>query len=186
MNALMVPVLVGVLTATAGMALGQGLSGENLLTGMPEGFKAGYDAAGNGQEIHELVPADETVEDWSRMVTVQIFHGASDANIAGFAAEMKSGWEGACPGGVGTPLEEGDTNGYPYVLWRFVCPLNPGTGKPELMWLKAVAGKDAAYVVQYAFRREMAPEREQAALAYLARTSACDTRDPARACPPGM
>ena len=51
-----------------------------------------------------------------------------------------------------TKLTEGDVNGFPFVLWSFVCPLNPQTGKPETMYFKGITGSDAFYSVQYAFR----------------------------------
>jgi hypothetical protein len=54
------------------------------------------------------------------------------------------------------------------------------------MWMKAISGADAAYVVQYAYRANLTEEREQAALDYLKGVSACDTRVKAHACPAGM
>lgn len=181
--------LVALATALALASTGaraQGLSGENLLTGVPDGFVSGDDAAQDGQEIHEFVPSGETVDEWSRMVTIEIYHGARGADVAGFAGSIAGGWEKACPGAVAGALEDGSVNGYVYVLWRFTCPLNPATGKPETMWMKAISGADSAYVVQYAYRAELSDAREQPALAYLADTSACDTRTPDHSCPAGM
>jgi hypothetical protein len=173
-------------TAISSAVVAQGLSGENLLTGVPDRFVSAYDAAQDGHELHEFIPRGETVDDWSRMVTIEIVHGAHNIDLVAFAQNVARGWENACPGssvgGVGT----GGANGYPYVLWRYVCPVNPATGKPETMWMKAISGADAAYVVQYAYRATLTDEREQPALAYLAGASVCDTRAPAHACPRGM
>jgi hypothetical protein len=159
---------------------------ENLLTPMPAGFTVGYQAAEGPQEIHELIPEGESIEAWSAMVTVQIFRGLGGIRSDDFAGNMAGGWQQACPDAVVNKIEDGTTNGYPYALWSFVCPMNPATGQPETMWFKGISGADAFYSVQYAFRAASSPEREQTALGYLGQASACDTRKPGRPCPAGM
>src|SRR5262245_12991559 len=49
------------------------LEDENLLVSMPKGYKIGYQKRAANQAISEMVPQAETVDDWSEMVTVQIF-----------------------------------------------------------------------------------------------------------------
>lgn len=178
---------LGVLALWAGPALAQGLDAENLLVGIPEGFELGYQAQSpEGIEIHEFVPTGETVEDWSAMVTIQIFRGLSDLPGDVLATNMAEGWQGACEGSSVTKLTEGDVNGFPFVLWTFLCPVNPQSGKPETMYFKGITGSDAFYSIQYAFRQEPADELDSIALPYLIGASACDTRKPERPCPEGM
>jgi hypothetical protein len=168
------------------IALGEGLKDENLLIGIPQGFESGYNAARGQIETHEFVRTGETEEDWSEMVTVQIFHGAGAYWGDDFALNLADGWAGACPGGSDRKLTEGVVNGFPFVLWVYLCPLNPQTGKPENMYFKGISGSDAFYSVQYAFRSNPTADGETAALAYLIDASACDTRRPDRPCPAGM
>jgi hypothetical protein len=170
----------------AGAALAQGLEAENLLVAMPDGFEVGYQAAQDDQEIHELIPSGESVEDWSQMVTIQIFRGLSEVPGDLFAANMAGNWEGACEGATVNKLTEGEVNGFPFVMWFFGCPLNAQTGKPETMYFKGISGSDAFYSVQYAFRSAPADELDTIALTYLVGASACDTRRPERPCPAGM
>jgi hypothetical protein len=174
------------LAGCSGPALAQGLTAENLLVGLPEGFVSGYDGAQDGQELHEFVPQGESVDDWSRMVTIEIFHDAHNIDLVAFAQDIARSWQDACPGSSVGGLGQGGINGYPFVVWRYLCPDNPATDKPEIMWMKAISGADAAYVVQYAYRAELTDDREQAALDYLKAVSACDTRVKAYACPSGM
>jgi hypothetical protein len=169
-----------------GAAYAQGLTDENVLVGIPEGFVTGYDASQEGQEIHEFVPAGETVENWTRMITIEIFHGAQNADVEKFAGDVAGGWASACPQSTVTPLAKDTINGYPYVIWRYVCPMNPETGKPETMWMKAISGADAAYVIQYAERAVFDTAAEQPVADYFAGVSACDTRSPDHPCPKGM
>jgi hypothetical protein len=58
-----------VVCATAGAGQAQQLKNENLLVGMPQGFKLGFKDSKNGMNMQEFVPADETVQNWTEMVT---------------------------------------------------------------------------------------------------------------------
>lgn len=183
--------VLSVLAVAAGLALAAApvqaqLSAENLLTNLPEGFEIGFQTRQGTMDMMEFVPRGETVENWSTMVTVQILHDADDADPGAFARNLGQNWQGACQGSSVSKLDAGETNGFAFALWHYACPLNPGTGKPEAMWLKAIAGADALYVVQYAYRAASTKELEQPALAYLAKASACDTRRADRPCPAGM
>jgi hypothetical protein len=162
------------------------LQDENLLTSLPRGFVVG-DTQSNGREdMAEYVPTGESVNDWSRMVTVQIFHGLANADTEAFAGKLETGWKSACPGGNAKKIKTGAENGYPFSLWVFNCALNPETNKPETMFLKAIGGGDALYSAQYAFRSLPSKDKATAALGYLVEVSACDTRRKDRPCPPGM
>ena len=175
--------ILAVLAATTlpGAACAQEkLEAENLLVGVPDGFVVGDRADGkSGLIAAEFIPQGETIEDWTRMVTVQVFRGEKHGPDK-FAQNLKIGWEGACVERLGS----GAVNGYRYSAWSFGCPLNPKTSKPETMWLKVIRGKDALYSVQYAFRALPTAEFEKAANEYLARVAVCDTRAPKHPCPP--
>lgn len=162
------------------------LQDENLLVQLPDGFKSGYTASNGKEDMAEYVPTAETVDDWSRMVTVQIFHDAKNADPDGFAGNLAKGWTSACPGGAAQKSTAGVENGYPFALWAYSCPLNPETNKPENMFLKVTSGADALYSVQYAYRREASKELVQPAIDYLKTVVVCDTRRDDRPCPKGM
>ena len=51
------------------------LVNENLLVAMPEGYKLGWQDRNAQRLMSEMVPAAQTVENWTEMVTVQIFFG---------------------------------------------------------------------------------------------------------------
>lgn len=174
------------LAALAGPVLGQSMQGENLLVGLPQGFKVGYQAEQGPMLMHELVPQGESVEDWSKMVTIQVFRGLRDMPGELFAGNLARDWAAACANGSARKLTDGTVNGFPFVLWAFTCPLNPQTQKPETMYLKGISGSDAYYAVQYAFRAAPDASLDDIALPYLVEASACDTRKPERACPEGM
>jgi hypothetical protein len=162
------------------------LENENLLTTIPSGFKVGFQNKSASQAIAEYVPEQESVEDWSRMVTVQIFYSLKGADPEAFAGKLAKQWLAACSGGAARKATSNVENGYKFSLWIYNCPRNPQTGKSENMWMKAVSGADSLYSVQYAYRREMSDELIAPAMEYLRRVIVCDTRRAERPCPKGM
>jgi hypothetical protein len=161
------------------------LENENLLVTMPPGYKVGYTKHTPKGVITEMVPAAETVENWTEMVTVQIFFGMKDS-VMGFRLRMEKLWLSSCAGARSAPVSGGIENGYVTTMWRLSCPLNKQTGKPEMTWFKAIAGNDSFYVVQKAFKFEPSPAQAEQWVGYLNKVSACDSRLPERACPKGM
>ena len=113
-------------------------------------FQLGHSQQQGGSNIREWVPRGQTVHNWQRMVTVQSF--TPGRAVADFQRIMDALWRNSCPGGQTTPVSEGEENGYRYALWLSDCPKNPATGKPEIIWMKAIAGKNTLYLAQYAFR----------------------------------
>ena len=112
--------------------------------------------------------------------------GQTVADPDRFASELAGNWKGACPDGTGVKSKAGVENGYRFSLWVFECPLNPATGKPEAMFLKAISGSDALYSVQYAYRQALTKELIGPAIGFLQQARVCDTRRADRACPAGM
>ncbi len=186
MNALP-PRLARILIFTAILAVANGvqagaLEDENLLQGLPDGFTVGHSTQRAGLTMVEYVPAAESVENWSQMVTTQIFHG-NPKSLPDFFGTLQQSWSGACEGAVVTPIRDGEENGYAFALWMFSCPFNAATGKPEMTWMKGIRGNDALYVVQWAFRTEPSEDDVRRSIGYLRGVMVCDTRIERSPCP---
>ncbi len=121
----------------------QPLKNENLLVGMPQGFKLGFKDSKNGMNMQEFVPASETVENWTELVTVQVFLSRKDLEPAPFLGAMQQQWAGACKSSTATPLATGKVNGYDAASILLRCPLLASTGKPETTMLTAIKGNDS-------------------------------------------
>src|SRR5262245_33256998 len=173
------------LAAVAASAARAELQNENLLVQLPAGYKIGFQKRQDKAQISEMVPSGESVNNWTEMVTVQIFFGLN-VTPEQFKARMERDWAGACPGSASRPIAAAPVRGYPSNLWAMSCPRNPGTGKPENTWFKTIKGNDSFYVVQKAFKFAPSKEQEKKWLDYLDGISVCDTRVAARACPKGM
>ena len=162
---------------------GTGMENENLLVEVPTGFKIDYQAEQNNMVINEMVPQNESVNDWTTMVTVQIFLGETNTTPEQYQETMTQSWFNACQDSESYPVANGDENGYNFVLWQLYCPLNPSTQKVEYTYMKAIQGKDSFYLVQVAVRHEPSSDEITQWMNYLREVQVCDTRIPERACP---
>lgn len=161
----------------------QQLKNENLLVGMPQGFKLGFKDSKNGMNMQEFVPASETVQNWTEMVTVQVFLSRKDLQPGPFLAAMQKQWAGSCKDSTATPVSTGKVNGYESASILLRCPLLAPTGKPEITMLKAIKGNDSFYVVQRAVRSVPPPERLESIKKYIEGVSVCDSRSTTSPCP---
>lgn len=162
---------------------GTDLENENLLAELPSGFKVDYQAEQGNQTITEMVPEGESVEDWTTMVTVQVYLG--ETNIAPIQAQetLTNDWFNACENSASYPVADGAENGYNFILWQLFCPLNPSTQKVEYTFMKAMQGNDSFYLVQVAFRHEPSDDEITQWMGYLKEVKVCDSRIPEQACP---
>lgn len=161
---------------------GTGLENENLLAELPNGFKIGYQAEQGNQTITEMVAESESVEDWTTMVTVQVYLGENNTTPQQAQETMTNRWFGACENSETYPVADGAENGYNFVLWQLYCPLNPSTQKVEFTYMKAIQGNDSFYLVQVAFRYKPTDADITQWMNYLRDVQVCDSRIPDRAC----
>lgn len=158
------------------------LKNENLLQTLPQGYKVDYQAKQSTMLMTEMVPQNESVNQWSEMVTTQVFFNMK-VTPSDFQARMQTMWAASCQGAEFVSLRQGEENGYAFSFWMQVCPLNQATGKPEITWFKAIQGNDSFYVVQKAFKFMPTNEQVVAWTQYLKSVQVCDTRIKGRECP---
>jgi hypothetical protein len=188
----MTPQLPWLIRSGAAVLIGCGLAvaaqpaldAENLIVSPPGDFKVGYDSHDANKSITEFVPAQETVEDWTRMLTVQVFRHAK-IEAAAFLQGVGKGFAEACPGTTvrGNGIRTGQVNGYVVSMLFLQCPKNPATGKPETTIFRAIKGNDALYLVQRAWRAVPAQQDVDETMQALAHVMVCDTRASEHPCP---
>jgi hypothetical protein len=162
--------------AAAAIASSQTLTaGENLVFSPPKNFAVGYRSSHDNRVMTEYVPDGQTVDDWTQLVTVQIFHGAT-VDPATFLKGVGARYEGHCPGTSAKGIFTGQSNGYVVSMLLLKCPNNPGTGKPETTAFRVIKGRDALYSVQHAWRAVASDQEVDVAMHALAAVTVCDTR----------
>ena len=118
------------------------------------GFVVGFEKANAEQSILERVPAGETVERWTRMLTSQRNTGRGrDPGPRQLLANMQELMGKSCPGGSTSEIVTMTVSGRPAARMRSDCPLNPQTGLPESYFIVAFAGTNDLFAEQVAVRR---------------------------------
>ena len=103
--------------------------------------------------MREFVPRGETVEAWTRMLTVQTVPWRTGLTPTGVLRMVAAGMEGACSGASPSAIEPAGLNGRDGATIRVDCPRNSQTGKAETMFARAVQGDRSITIVQAATRR---------------------------------
>lgn len=147
------------------------------------GFVVGYEAADERQSMREEVPAGETVEDWTRMVTTQRFAGVA-GRISPFqlVASMARMMSATCPGATTSEPASLVRNGHAAAQARADCPMFAETGKPETFIVLAISGTRDLHVKQVAFRRVPTADDIRWGEEFLAGVVLCNGGDNSEAC----
>ena len=116
-----------------------------------DGFVTGFQAANAEQSILEEVPAGETVDSWTVLVTTQRF-AVADAALSIFTDAFLGGLTAACPDATHTDPASFEHFGKPALMFSAVCPNSPLSGGREEMTVLAISGSEAMHVKQVAFR----------------------------------
>jgi hypothetical protein len=175
-------VLVG---CVASVSLGQSLiEAEHLMFSPPKDFIVGYKASHDNYFITEFVHTGQTVDDWTEIVTMQIWRHET-VDPASFLQGIGGRYKKDCPGAEvdGGGIHTGQVNGYAISMLVLRCPNNPSTAKLETTVFRVIQGNDALYSVQYAWRSVPSDQELKDALHLLANATVCDTRTPGHPCP---
>jgi hypothetical protein len=156
--------------------------GETLVQPTIPGFKLGLSNGNAGGSTQQYVRESESVQSWTDMITVQSIKGRGDwvpgVYLSGYGQTFMKRCPKAQHGRIGT----GIANGYPAAILAIQCPMSPDK-KPESVFLRAVQGKDAFYLIQFAIRRIPSRNEVIAIDGYLQAVTLCDVRDSRHPCP---
>lgn len=156
---------------------------ENLLQPLPSGFKIANQQHNSRGALTEMVPSTESVDDWTRMVTTQIYFGSQGPSFDAYQSSMEERWKAACDIAEAAPITSGKENGYDFRIWMQSCHFNDKKRPPEITWFKMIQGNDSSYVVQVAFHTELEKSQVIQWMKYLKEVTVCDSRLRERACP---
>ena len=128
---------------------------EQLNFKIPKGYKIAYKNQNNNQSIIEFIRRNESLKNWTRMVTIQTFQYIKDYEPEPFILSMAKLAERQCDKTQLFPVKNGQQNGFQFSQKVISCDPNKFTGKPETMNIKAIKGKNKFYVAQVSNRVEM-------------------------------
>ena len=125
-------------------------AGEWLAMPMPDGFATGYRQTAQMGSIEERIPKGETVESWTRMITLITLNGDLEPEL--YAGEFDKRLVGGCPGAKAWPRTKSHMGARPAIDGRLDCPRNPTTGLPETLFYRIAGAPGHIHMVQVAFR----------------------------------
>ena len=167
----MKPIIVAaVMLATAGLAAAQApqrVPDRQIVLPPMGDFVPGYQQHAGRQSIVEFVPRGQTVQRYTKIITLNTFPvppGMTEAAaLAGFAKR----YQAACSGTTYTvvPLANGNAG------VRLDCARNPQTGKRETVFARAVAMHPEMAIVQYMTTYLTMPPEAQAARDFLGKVT---------------
>jgi len=157
------------------------LEDETLLVTLPQGFMVGTRTSHDGMQMQEWVRLNEKIDNWSELITVQIFH-EKHYEPAQFLKFIGGQWLIACPGSKPNTINNGEANGYKTSMVLLQCSLNPVSKKPEATLFRAIKGNDSFYVVQWAIRLDASQEKIANMAKFLSTVNVCDTRTKEHPC----
>ncbi|MEX3014327.1 hypothetical protein [Gymnodinialimonas hymeniacidonis] len=158
---------------------------EQLLAPIPPGYTLVFSTQSEdgSATMQEWVPDGESTGNWSQMLTVQIFHGLTDVPPGVFHGRLRTLFQEQCASGEHLPITDGVELGTPFDLMLATCPDAPNANGRETFVSKAMAGQDALYLVQGAWRGELSEALMTEWTQYLATVTVCDSRRVEAPCP---
>lgn len=155
MRKLALPLATGMLCAGTAFATEPE---ERLVLDLPDGFEEVTALVSGPAQITEYVPRGQTATDWHEIVTVQVFSGLTGVDPRGFLGGVAATAIRGCAEASADLVAETAEAGVPVAVAVISCPHSPGSDGPETFIAKAMAGRDAFYVVQASWRGVPATE----------------------------
>ncbi|MFD2204928.1 hypothetical protein [Kiloniella antarctica] len=133
-------------------AVGQGGNGEFFMAAIPDGWQALPRVTEVQQTSAEWLPMGQTVENWTDMITVQVFPGWAEGDVSVFLDELADIYKKNCEVSGATPPLKDQVNGFLTGFRLINCTRDLTRNSGEVSLFRALIGKNAAYLIQRVFR----------------------------------
>jgi len=108
-------------------------------------------------ELVEWIPADQTENAILDILTKQVFYNKKNEDPSAFVSRILSGVGKSCERARVNGPKSQTENGYPVAYAQVYCVNQKGAAKDVDIFIKAIRGESALYVVQREFRRPAKP-----------------------------
>lgn len=182
---------LGLLFWLAGAASAQQGGGEQLFLIPPKDWTIGYHDLKAGIDLTEMMPAGQTLSNWTEMLTVELIQGKPTMDVPTLLnLRLDAIHEGCDEVGAG-PIQTRVENGYDSGIRAIGCPRSKRYGKGELSLFKVIMGRNRTYVVSRAwsgpaYAKDKPPVNAKMTedwLAFMDKVLICDSSDRTHPCP---
>lgn len=157
---------------------------ETLQLLLPEGYFVAHEQSTDTASILEFLPEGQSLDDWSRMVTVTRSALGHPAPARAITATLAQSMLNTCESLSARVVQESAQNGYETVTLLTHCPQSVmDASVSESAIIKVIAGAQTAHTVQFAWRAALAGEDVfQGWLGWSEAQILCDGDLPAHPC----
>jgi hypothetical protein len=133
---------------------------EGLKFSWPDNFnwQVGSDQENDTQHLVELVPADQTIDNWKILVTMQTLKGVVNVPIASVPESLMSQAQKTAVGARLTILEKDDKAKAPWILFKIESPSFTNDPTPESQLYYVIQGQTALFINFVAVKRRGLPD----------------------------
>ncbi|MCZ4281134.1 hypothetical protein O4H49_10125 [Kiloniella laminariae] len=149
---LLVFIPVAAVQAAGDSVIAQGGDGEVFFAALPEGWHALPRATEQQQTTAEWLPPGQHVENWTNMITVQVFPGWAGGDVDDFLNELAEIYGQNCEASGATPPLKDQVNGFPTGFRLINCTRDLTRNTGEVALFRATVGRNALYLIQHVFR----------------------------------
>jgi hypothetical protein len=142
----------------------------------PDEFEVGYQGRNDSIQMIEMVQPPETVDTWTKLITLQLFFNAAKREGAdAFYERWRNAMHQTCAGTTDISVQ-GMVDGMHAIKSSLSCPKNPQTGKPENLVAVVVQGNANLMMVQIAFRHPLGTTDNALVQRIIRSLKVCDQR----------
>ncbi|OUS18768.1 hypothetical protein A9Q97_00310 [Rhodospirillales bacterium 47_12_T64] len=145
-------VSTGLAQAAGDSVIAQGGNGEVFFAALPDQWGALPRKTLAQQTTAEWLPPGQTVNNWTDMITVQVFPGWAGGDVLNFLDELSEIYSKNCEVSGATPPLKDQVNGFPTGFRLINCTRDFTRNTGEVALFRATVGSNALYLIQHVFR----------------------------------
>ena len=109
-------------------------------------WKVGSDQENDSQHLVELVPAEQSIDNWTIMVTMQTLKGTVNVPVASVPAAMMGQAQKTAPDAKLTIFEKDEKAKTPWILFKIESPSFINDPQPESQLYYVIQGQTALFI----------------------------------------
>lgn len=165
---------------------------ERYVLGVPASWQEASRHTVQGTDVVVYVPPGQNAQQWSDMLTVQVFHGMTALPADAFYERTRRAYQDGCADSRAGDMQTGLSNGYPSAFWVLGCGRHAAAGVGETSFFRLIQGDRALYLAQRAWRTApyaaqeappVTPDQQQEAVRLLGTFAVCDPTTDGHPCP---
>lgn len=125
---------------------------EVYIAGLPAGWRKQAEASDALGYRADWLPADQTLENWRDRMTLQLIPDVAGQAPERFLDNLAALWTESCEAVMVTEVKSEPVNGYAAGSRLIACTRDKQSGKGSVSLYRVVAGENALYVAQRAYR----------------------------------